>query len=133
MSLLGDVRRAYGVHCGFLALNTEIASIPDSAYTSASQRPAPKQSDFSDYWKSLPDALVAPRTTASASGTELSEAGLEAGLENQTSELGRNLGEEDVRRMKTFLREFAVQSLVPWMERNVSQWNEQVSSLFDVQ
>ena len=45
-------------------------------------------------------------------------------------EPGKNLGLEDVKRIKTFLRDFTVQSLVPWMEKNVTQWNDQVGHLY---
>ena len=122
-SLLEDLRRAYGVHCGFLALNSEIASRPDSAYVDASQRPQPKQADFSAYWKGV----------AHLDGTGL-DGSLSAGKPHSLSdnavkttvEGGQNMGEEDVRRIKAFLREFTVQSLVPWLERVVSQTNEQV-------
>lgn len=122
-SLLEDLRRAYGVHCGFLALNSEIASRPDSAYVDASQRPQPKQADFSDYWKGV------AHLDGTGLDVSLSDGKPHALSDNAvriTVEYGCNLGEEDIRRIKAFLREFTVQSLVPWLERVVSQTNEQV-------
>ncbi|KAI9276284.1 ER-golgi trafficking TRAPP I complex 85 kDa subunit-domain-containing protein [Sporodiniella umbellata] len=35
---------------------------------------------------------------------------------------------EDIDRLRTMTREFVVQSMIPFMERNIQQWNEQVAS-----
>ncbi|KAI9315655.1 ER-golgi trafficking TRAPP I complex 85 kDa subunit-domain-containing protein [Dichotomocladium elegans] len=45
-----------------------------------------------------------------------------------TVQYGRYLTAEDVTACKTMVREFVVQSLVPFMERNIQHWNEQVAS-----
>lgn len=116
-SLLEDLRRAYGVHCGFLALNSEIATRPDSAYADASQRPPAKDVDFHRHW-------TQPGSGASEDAQNDNNDSRPGGGEDAI-EKGKNLGEEDVRRIKAFLREFAVQSLVPWLERVVAQTNEQ--------
>ncbi|CAE6431018.1 unnamed protein product [Rhizoctonia solani] len=34
------------------------------------------------------------------------------------------LGDDDLQSISRFVREFATQSLIPWMERNVIEWNE---------
>ena len=132
--LLEDVRRAYGVHCGFLALNAEAAQkdIPDSAYTDRSQRPKPKADDFSEHWREVLNSPKRPSRSAFSSHANLQQLGQQLAEQGKDSsdEPGRNLGEEDVRRIKAFLREFTVQSLVPWMERSVSQTNEHVPHLF---
>lgn len=47
----------------------------------------------------------------------------------QTIRPGTGMGNKDVLAIRIFLREFVVQSLVPYMERNVQQWNEQVRLL----
>jgi hypothetical protein len=39
---------------------------------------------------------------------------------------GTGLGNKDILAIRIFLREFVVQSLIPYVERNVQQWNEQV-------
>ncbi|KAG9298934.1 hypothetical protein G9A89_015956 [Geosiphon pyriformis] len=41
---------------------------------------------------------------------------------------GQYLSEEDFQGIQVFLRELVVQSIVPYMERNVQLWNEQVAS-----
>ena len=111
------------MHCGFLALNSEIASRPDSAYTDASQRPQPKLPDFSNYWAGLAGTSNANVARQQNDQTDASDSKASDAV---AIEAGKNLGEEDVRRIKAFLREFTVQSLVPWLERVVSQTNEQV-------
>lgn len=40
------------------------------------------------------------------------------------------MGEEDIQHTARFTREFVVQSLVPWMEKCVNDWNEIVYTLF---
>ncbi|CAE6523932.1 unnamed protein product [Rhizoctonia solani] len=37
------------------------------------------------------------------------------------------LGDDDLQNTNRFVREFVTQSLIPWMERNVMEWNEAVS------
>jgi hypothetical protein len=36
------------------------------------------------------------------------------------------LSDHDVQNFMRFVREFAVMSLIPWMERCVAEWNENV-------
>ncbi|ORZ00797.1 ER-golgi trafficking TRAPP I complex 85 kDa subunit-domain-containing protein [Syncephalastrum racemosum] len=45
-----------------------------------------------------------------------------------TVNYGSRMTLEDVDRIKTMVREFAIQSLIPFMERNIQNWNEQVAS-----
>ncbi|CAG8595408.1 16304_t:CDS:10, partial [Acaulospora morrowiae] len=41
---------------------------------------------------------------------------------------GKYLSEDDIAGIHTFVRELVVQSIVPFMERNIQYWNEQVAS-----
>lgn len=41
---------------------------------------------------------------------------------------GRCLTTQDVNNVKSMVREFTIQSLIPFMERNIQHWNEQVAS-----
>lgn len=41
---------------------------------------------------------------------------------------GRYMMPEDIEGIKMMMREFVVQSLIPFMERNIQHWNEQVAS-----
>jgi hypothetical protein len=49
-------------------------------------------------------------------------------LQQDSIQYGRCMTADNVEQLKTMVREFAVQSLVPFMERNIQQWNEQVAS-----
>jgi hypothetical protein len=40
------------------------------------------------------------------------------------------MDEGDIKETAKFMREFTVQSLIPWMERNVFEWNEAVRIFF---
>lgn len=39
-----------------------------------------------------------------------------------------SMGDDDIQTVNRFVREFVTQSLLPWMERNVVEWNEAVSA-----
>ncbi|KAI8149716.1 ER-golgi trafficking TRAPP I complex 85 kDa subunit-domain-containing protein [Fennellomyces sp. T-0311] len=45
-----------------------------------------------------------------------------------TVQYGRYMTDDDVGACKAMVREFVVQSMVPFMERNIQHWNEQVAS-----
>lgn len=47
---------------------------------------------------------------------------------SSTVQYGRYLTADDVTSCKAMVREFVVQSLIPFMERNIQHWNEQVAS-----
>lgn len=52
-------------------------------------------------------------------------------LDDLAETLGRDgvhMADEDLQSTNQFVREFATQSLIPWMERNVIEWNEAVSN-----
>ncbi|KAI8994486.1 ER-golgi trafficking TRAPP I complex 85 kDa subunit-domain-containing protein [Pilobolus umbonatus] len=47
----------------------------------------------------------------------------------QVIEYGRYLTKSDVDQVKLMVKEFIVQSMLPFMERNIQHWNEQVASV----
>ncbi|KAI9253330.1 ER-golgi trafficking TRAPP I complex 85 kDa subunit-domain-containing protein [Helicostylum pulchrum] len=49
-------------------------------------------------------------------------------LETPVIQYGRCMTPDDVDNVKNMVREFVVQSMVPFMERNIQHWNEQVAS-----
>lgn len=126
--LLEDIRRAYGLHTNMLVLNSEVAPKPDSAYMDASQRPLPKPADFSKYWTEIPPSPTLPRFESGTTTPDAPISQLQDKADDVTIEAGAKLGEEDVRRIKLFLREFVVQNLAPWLERTTSQLNEQLAA-----
>lgn len=68
-----------------------------------------------------------PQQSASSRDEWRRSLGLSADSQIEEKEYGKLLDDEDVRRLKGFIRELTAQSLVPFMERSVQQWNEQVS------
>ncbi|CAG8579158.1 12018_t:CDS:10 [Diversispora eburnea] len=58
-----------------------------------------------------------------------SQISLNLGLMNNSPPMyGQYLSEEDITRINSFVRELVVQSIVPFMERSIQNWNEQVAS-----
>lgn len=112
-----------------LILNSEAAPKPDSAYIDASQRPLPKPADFSRHWSDMVTSPTVPNfdieSTTPAVGVNDASSN---DAEKEFVEAGAKLGEEDVRRIKLFLREFVVQNLAPWLERTASQLNETLAA-----
>ncbi|KAI9496625.1 ER-golgi trafficking TRAPP I complex 85 kDa subunit-domain-containing protein [Zychaea mexicana] len=45
-----------------------------------------------------------------------------------TKQYGRYVTDDDVNACKGMVREFVIQSMIPFMERNIQHWNEQVAS-----
>lgn len=111
-----------------LILNAEAAPKPDSAYIDASQRPLPKPADFSKHWTSLPTSPSLPYFASGPSDSQATISQRQEQTEKTLTEAGGKLGEEDVRRIKLFLREFVVQNLAPWLERTTTQLNEQLAA-----
>ncbi|KAI7886863.1 ER-golgi trafficking TRAPP I complex 85 kDa subunit-domain-containing protein [Mucor mucedo] len=48
--------------------------------------------------------------------------------ETPSIQYGRCMTAEDVNNVKTMVKEFTIQSMIPFMERNIQHWNEQVAS-----
>lgn len=132
MPLLEDVRRAYGLHTNMLILNAEAAPKPDSAYIDASQRPQPKPADFSNHWTDLPTSPTLPQFASGSAAFGMSSLQTPGSTPEDTEkpavEPGAMLGQEDVRRIKLFLREFVVQNLAPWLEKTTTQLSEQLAA-----
>lgn len=98
-ALLEQVKRAYGVHCALLPINSYDPNAPPPLEGPADFRP----DSFDSLWR--------PFLSDDAQPT-----------------LVRGLGDKDALAMRIFLRELVVQSLAPWMERNVQQWNETLAA-----
>ncbi|EPQ31061.1 uncharacterized protein PFL1_01250 [Pseudozyma flocculosa PF-1] len=102
LEVLDHVKRTYGLHCCLLTIN--------SAEEHGSSRNA---EDIEALWSdsrppaSPPSAPNSPTTSA---------------------DVARLLDDEDIKRLKGFVRELTAQSIVPFMERCVQQWNEQLAS-----
>ncbi|CAD6933213.1 unnamed protein product [Tilletia controversa] len=154
--LLDNVRATYGLHCCILTVNSAGEGTAKSEgfstmWSRALQRdprapllrpnigtPEPRSPGVGDQlgvpvaparWHTptpeqqknqLPE-LVVPVSPGSPH-TQGSEDG------HPQHTFGEALDDEDVRRLKSFMREFVAQSLVPHMEKCVQVWNEQVAA-----
>lgn len=114
-----QIRRTYGVHCTLLSVNSFDPDAPAPLEGDKDRRPA----IFDDLW----EPFLRQRRRGSAGPTMDQKS--QALSVFQTIRPGTGMGNKDVLAIRIFLREFVVQSLVPYMERNVQQWNEQVRLL----
>lgn len=75
---------------------------------------------------SILNSSISSFTEDSNNGSQVS---LNMGSMNNVSPpiYGRYLSEEDIVGINAFVRELVVQSIVPFMERNIQNWNEQAN------
>jgi hypothetical protein len=114
VQLLENVKKTYGLHCSLLPINS-------------AANPGKEKTDVSKIWQ---------RTLRSPGDVHMRQSSKNRSIDSwhgdsiaeDARETASLLGEEDVRRLKAFLRDFAVQSLIPFMERCVSLWAEQVAA-----
>lgn len=107
--LLDSIKRAYGLNCGLICMNSEktewlrrkrIVDQDPSLMNSGSTK---KQVD---YWSGYQSEKV----------------------QDQDIRFGEFFSEEDVLGLRVMLREFTLQSLVPHIERCVQQWNDSLAA-----
>lgn len=101
--LLDSIKRIYGLNCCILPLNS---GSPDS----------PASADVTKLWTTALQGETLARLQSPRLGQEVED-----------KDFASLLSEEDVKRLKGFVRELVAQSLIPWMERCVTHWNESVS------
>ncbi|KAN0065887.1 hypothetical protein ACQY0O_001018 [Thecaphora frezii] len=99
LDLLNNVKKTYGLHCCLLPINS-----------------AEEGSHVSEELQHLWDEPWMQNKAAAADGFA------------PPTTIGRHLDGEDVKRLKGFIRELTAQSIVPFMERCVQQWNEQLAN-----
>lgn len=71
----------------------------------------------------LTDNIVVERSSGSPEDSQFTMARLSDGFEDGV-QLASRLTSNDATAIRSFLREFTSQSLVPWMEARVREWNE---------
>ncbi|PWN52637.1 hypothetical protein IE53DRAFT_384894 [Violaceomyces palustris] len=150
LELLSTIKRTYGLHCCLLPLNSATSSSQKSRGFSeiwaralqSDPRAAmlspnistPQKEDGGDDLKdrgrwSTPGAPEnEDAETSEARKLWRKSLGEESGHTEADGEYGRLLDDEDVKRLKGFVRELTAQSVVPFMERCVQQWNEQLAA-----
>lgn len=122
--LLASVKKAYGPHSTLLVINSR-RDESEAGDVSTDVTTAAVDSDS----QSNADALSQIYATAMSSLT-LSPMGAAALLENESfpKQYAGKLTSDDVQRMIALVRELVVQSLVPWMEARIREWNEAYQS-----
>ncbi|KAI0198088.1 ER-golgi trafficking TRAPP I complex 85 kDa subunit-domain-containing protein [Astrocystis sublimbata] len=103
MSLFDQMKRNLGLHCHLLRIRGTRSLATDD------------------------DSIRLPRCEWMSAAEELAE--LRRSEENEDYEdPTKYIFESDATAIRTFIREMAMQSIIPTMERNVSLWNDQVAS-----
>lgn len=105
--LLGSIKRTYGPHASLLPINSLLPTLPASPFLHPTYSALPPL-----------DVLEPPASSSSENGTA------------EEKLLGGRMTDVDVTSLRAFLREMTVQSLLPFMERCVTNWNELVRSSF---
>ncbi|ORY05323.1 hypothetical protein K493DRAFT_204561 [Basidiobolus meristosporus CBS 931.73] len=105
--LFDKMRKTFGVHCHLLRINSVI---PDATPTSDGQV-------VPDIWKSDAEDLSITAVPQQADG------------ESKALVRGCCLTFEDFYLIQNFVKEMVVQSIIPYMERSIHHWNEQVASI----
>ncbi|KAK0546623.1 hypothetical protein OC845_004521 [Tilletia horrida] len=154
-ALLEDVKKTYGLHCCILQVNSAAQGAQKSdGFSSMWSRalrkdprapllrpniatPEPPSQDGQSLgvpaaparWRTptLEEQQDGQQQKTSSESKDQSDS-LRLELSDSDAAFGTLLDDEDVRRLKAFLREFVAQSLVPHMERSVQVWNEQVAA-----
>ncbi|KIO33692.1 hypothetical protein M407DRAFT_231895, partial [Tulasnella calospora MUT 4182] len=106
-ALMNATKKQYGLHCHLLSLNLS------KPQTLRQLKPSPPE---------LP-SLLTPSVNSERGGVLPQTNGL-----NGAPPEALNLSDEDTVNSTRFMREFVTQSLVPWMERCVMEWNETYSN-----
>lgn len=126
--LLGQVKKAYGPHSTLLVINSRAPT---------GSTPPLESPDLTAHAGAPPVDLVAAEDTCALSQLYAStmasltlspmaaaahEAGVDAGKARKR--YAAKLSVDDVQALIALVRELVVQSLVPWMEARVREWNE---------
>lgn len=103
MALFDQMKRHLGLHCHLLRIRSS-----QSAETDDDSIPLPRSD-----WMTAKEELA-----------DIEKSDGQGDFEDPT----RYIFESDATAIRTFIREMVTQSIVPTMERNVLQWNDQVAS-----
>lgn len=103
-ALFEQMKRHFGLHCHMLRLRSSQCVPTDD------------------------DSIRIPRSDWISAAEELARMITEEDNDDDDSGTPRCLYESDVTALKTFIREMVTQSVVPFMERLVVTWNDQVAS-----
>ncbi|KAL7753947.1 hypothetical protein RI367_000880 [Sorochytrium milnesiophthora] len=152
--LFQRMKKSFGLHCHLLRVNAAGLMPPSGTPSSAS---TPHSTDIPDYWQPFADErakialytgqspAVAQQDTFTVSQASAAAPGegilslLDLPIETEAPQVPAPsatsvtagphavLAQSDVTAIRNMMRELIVQSLVPYMERNMQHWNEQVA------
>lgn len=136
--LLASVKKAYGPHSTLLVINSQVErrAPPESPdVTTHPSIPLPRPftperlnpSALSQvYASALSSLTLSPMAAASDSmgDSSVSDSPSSPSKPARRKLYGAKLSAEDTQRLAALVRELVVQSLVPWMEARVREWNE---------
>ncbi|WVQ94767.1 hypothetical protein IAU59_001848 [Kwoniella sp. CBS 9459] len=135
--LLANVKKAYGPHSTLLVINSQVERrsppvSPDITTHPTIPLPRPFTPDEANpsalsqvYASALSSLTLSPMSAASASmGESVSETPATPSRPARKKLYGTKLTAEDTQRLAALVRELVGQSLVPWMEARVREWNE---------
>lgn len=110
---MNATKKQYGLHCHLLTFNLAKPATPKQL------KPLPAQVPPLSSFPVSPEKKPQPPLPPMLNG---------AGVNGGAGTLDvLSLSDEDTVSASRFMREFVTQSLVPWMERMVLEWNEVVS------
>ncbi|UZJ55920.1 hypothetical protein CBS101457_005240 [Exobasidium rhododendri] len=141
IALLENIKKTYGLHCCLLPINSGgpganggkkssigISELYRRAFQNDRRTEEASNGDDNDVPPKIPpkaDQMNESEVDQSVEGEEKEKWYSEKEEEFQ---YGECLDEDDVKRIKAFVRDFAAQSLIPFLERCVSLWNDQLAA-----
>lgn len=132
--LLASVKKIYGPHSTLLVINSQTAQnappmSPDTTTHPSIPLPRPFTPEAANpsalsqvYASALSSLTLSP--LAAASLLEEGDVPASPAKPPRRKLYGARLTAEDTQRLAALVRELVVQSLVPWMEARVREWNE---------
>ncbi|WVR03860.1 hypothetical protein IAU60_000858 [Kwoniella sp. DSM 27419] len=136
--LLTSVKKIYGPHSTLLVINSQVdhrspPSSPDVSTHPSMPLPRPFAPDAANpsalsqvYASALSSLTLSPMAAASASlgGAAISDTPAEPSRPVRRKLYAAKMTADDTQRLAALVRELVVQSLVPWMEARIREWNE---------
>ena len=137
--LLANVKKTYGPHSTLLVINSQVESRPlptSPDTTNHASIPLPKPFTPVDmnpsavsqvYASALSSITLSPMAVLTASiedGGFVVDTPASPIKPSRRKLYGAKLKAEDTQRLAALVRELVLQSLVPWMEARVREWNE---------
>lgn len=138
ISLLENVKKTYGLHCCLLPINSgqdgQASPRISKLYSSAlrHERNSRKTGRANDVppkvpTKDGPEEELAEVDESSVSISEDERARWYSAIKEGVT-YGQLLSGVDVKKIRSFVRDFSAQSLIPFLERCVTLWNEQLAA-----